>query len=190
MELVLEKKHENRIEFNASGIGTGLANMIRRYSMSRIPVLAIEKVTIYDNTSSFWDEYIAHRIGLMPVTTPKKTPKSAELTFTLDAEGPKKVYSNELKCSDKGISIAKDNIPVVTLAQNQRLKLEGMAVLGKATQHAKFQAGLVSYGEKDGKFSFMVESFLHMPPKDVLERGCDEITSDIEEIEKVLKKKK
>lgn len=190
MELVLEKKHENRIEFNASGIGTGLANAIRRYSMSRVPVLAIDKVTIYDNTSSFWDEYIAHRIGLMPVTTPKKTPKSAEITFTLDAEGPKKVYSNELKCTDKGISIAKDTIPIATLAQNQRLRLEGVAVLGNATKHAKFQSGLASYGVKDGKFRFIVESFFHMPPKDVLERGCDEIVKDIEELEKALKKKK
>ena len=190
MELILEKKHGNRIEFNASGIGTGLANLIRRYSMVRVPVLAIDEITVYDNTSSFWDEYVAHRIGLMPVTTPKKTPKSAELTFVLDAEGPKTVYSNELKCSDKGISIAKDKIPVVTLAPNQRIKLEAVALLKKGTGHAKFQSGIVSYGLKDGKFKFMVESFFHMPPKDVIERGCDEIVSDIGELEKALKKKK
>jgi len=190
MELVLEKKHENRIEFNATGLDIGVANLIRRYSMARIPVLAMNKVTIYDNSSSFWDEYLAHRIGLMPVTTPKKTPKSAEITFTLDAEGPKTVYSNELECSDKGIKMAKDNIPVLTLVQNQHIRLEGLAVLGTGRQHARFQAGIVSYGEKEGKFNFMVESFFQMPPKDVIERGCDEILTDIDELQKTLKKKK
>lgn len=190
MELVLGKKHENRIEFNASGINTDLANLVRRYSMAKVPVLAIDKVMIYDNSSSFWDEYIAHRVGLMPVTTPKKTPKSAEITFTLDAEGPKKVYSGDMESSDKGIKIAKDNIPVVTLTQGQHLRLEATATLDRASKHAKFQSGLVSYGEDDGKFSFVVESFFHMTPKEVLERGCDEAISDLESLEKAIKKAK
>lgn len=191
MELILEKKHENRLEFAAKGIESGFANMIRRYSMSRVPVLAMDSVTVYDNNSSFWDEYIAHRLGLMPIVTPKKTPKSAEIIFTLDAEGPKKVYSGDLKSSDKGIKIAFDNIPVITLNQNQRIRLEGKAVLKSSREHAKFQAGLVAYGkEEDGTFKFMVESFYQMPPKDVIERGCDEITGDIAELEKALKKAK
>ncbi len=191
MELILEKKHENRIEFSAKDVTTSIANMVRRYSVSRVPVLAMDSVTVYDNTGSFWDEYVAHRLGLMPVTTPRKTPKSAEIIFSLDAEGPKKVYSEELKSSDKGIKIALDSIPVVTLGQNQRIRLEGKAVLRNAVKHAKFQAGIVSYGVKeDGKFKFMVESFYQMPPRDVIERGCDEIVKDIEELEKALKKKK
>jgi len=191
MELVLEKKHENRIEFSAKEIESGFANMIRRYSLSRVPVLAMDSITVYDNTSSFWDEYIAHRLGLMPITTPKKTPKSAEIIFTLDAEGPKKVYSGDLQSADKGIKFAFDNIPLITLNQNQRIRLEGKAVLNNAKTHAKFQAGLVAYGKQEnGSFKFMVESFYQMPPKDVIERGCDEIANDIAELEKALKKAK
>jgi DNA-directed RNA polymerase subunit D len=191
MDLILEKKHENRIEFSAKDLVPSFANAIRRYSMAKVPVLAIDRVTVYDNTSSFWDEYVAYRIGLMPVTTPKKTPKSAEIIFSLDAEGPKKIYSGELQSSDKGIKIALDNIPVITLAQDQRIRLEGKAILKNAMEHAKFQAGIVSYGIKeDGTFKFTVESFYQMPPKDVVERGCDEVINDIEEIEKALKKKK
>ncbi len=191
MDLILEKKHENRIEFSAKGVDTDLANVVRRYSMMRVPVLAIDSITVYDNTSSFWDEYVAHRIGLLPVTTPKKTPKSAEITFSLDTEGPKKAYSGDLKSSDKGISIALEKIPIITLNQNQRIRLEGKAVLGNSSKHAKFQAGLVAYGaDESGKFKFMVESFYQMPPKDVIERGCDEILNDIDELQKALKKKK
>ncbi len=63
MKLVLDKKHGNRIEFTASGIDYQFSNMVRRYSMSYVPVLAIDKVTFYDNTTAFWDEYIAHGWG-------------------------------------------------------------------------------------------------------------------------------
>ncbi len=190
MKLILDKKHGNRIEFVASDLSISFANMIRRYSMSRVPVLAIENVTFYDNTSAFWDEYVAHRLGLMPITTPDKTPKTAEIIFSLDAEGPKTVYSSDLQSSDKGISMAKDKIPIATLGQNQHLRFEAKAVLGDATKHAKFQAGLVSYGEEDKGLRMFVESFYQMEPSDVILRGCDQIESDIEDIEAALGKKK
>ena len=190
MKLVLDKKHGNRIEFIGGGISSSFANMLRRYSISCVPVLAMDTVTFYDNTSGFWDEYIAHRLGLIPITTPAKTPKDAEIIFSLDAEGPTTVYSSEMKSSDKGISIAQGKIPIATLGPNQRLRLEGKAVLNTSKKHAKFQAGLVGYGEENKGLRFVVESFFQMKPHEVLARGCDVIESDIEEIEAVLGKKK
>jgi DNA-directed RNA polymerase alpha subunit len=189
MKLVLDKKHGNRIEFIGEGVTTSFANMLRRYSMSYVPVLAMGSVTFYDNTSAFWDEYIAHRLGLMPITTPAKTPESAEVIFSLDAEGPKIVYASEMKSSDKGISVAKDKIPIVTLGPNQHLRLEGKAVLDIGKKHAKFQAGFVSYGEEDKGLRFVVESFFHMEPYEVLARSCDVVLMNLEEIEAALGKK-
>jgi DNA-directed RNA polymerase subunit D len=190
MKLVLDKKHGNRIEFLVSDSQTAFANMMRRYALSRIPVLAIDSVTFYDNTSAFWDEYLAHRLGLMPVITPDKTPESAEIIFSLDAEGPKTVYASDMESSDKSISIAQGKIHVATLGPNQRLRFEGKAVLGTARKHAKFQAGLVGYGEEDKNIRMFVESYYHMQPVDVITRACDEIESDIEQIEAALGKKK
>ena len=194
MKLVLDKKHGNRIEFTASGIDYQFSNLVRRYSMSYVPVLAIDKVTFYDNTTAFWDEYIAHRMGLMPILTPDKTPESAEIIFSLDAQGPKTVLTSDMTSSDKGVSFAKDNITIVTLGPEQRLRLEGTAVLGIGRKHAKFQAGIVSYGEEKDGIHFMVESFYQMEPIDVISRGCDAIESQIEAVEEALgapsKKKK
>jgi len=190
MKLILDKKHGNRIEFIVSGISTQFANLLRRYSMSHVPVLAIDTVTFYDNTSALWDEYIAHRLGLMPVTTPDKTPESAEIIFSLDAEGPKTVYSSDLQSSDKDITMAKERITVATLGQNQHLRLEGKAILGTGKKHGKYQAGLVSYGEEDKGIRMFVESFYQMEPSEVLSRGCDKIEEDIEEIEAALGKEK
>jgi hypothetical protein len=194
MKLVLEKKHGNRIEFIGSDVSLPFANMVRRYSMSYVPVLAINAVTFYDNSSAFWDEYIAHRLGLMPVSTPDKTPESAEIVFTLDAQGPKTVYASDMVSSDKDISLVKGGIAVVTLGADQRLRLEAKAVVRTGRTHAKFQAGLVSYGEEKNGLHFMVESFYQMEPVEVISRGCDVIESDIETLEEALgappKKKK
>jgi DNA-directed RNA polymerase subunit D len=183
----LDKKHENRIEFVAD-LSTSFANLVRRYSLGRIPVLAIDLVTFYDNSSPLWDEYIAARLGLMPVITPEKTPESAEIIFSLDAEGPKTVYSSEMKSSDKDIKMAK-NMPIVTLGPGQHLRFEAKAVPGTARKHAKFQSGLVSYGKEGDSLRFMVESCYQMEPSEVLERACDVIIGDIESVEEALGKK-
>lgn len=185
MKLVLDKKHGNRIEFLASGITPAFANMLRRYSMSMVPVLAIENVTFYDNNSVFWDEYLAHRIGLMPVTTSEDTPLDTEVILSLDAEGPKTAYSSDMKSTDVDISVSK-SIPIAVLSEGQHLRFEGKAVMGTGKKHAKFQAGLMSYGEEGEGFRMIVESFYHMEPKDVLKRGCGVIISEIGEIEAAL----
>ena len=190
MELTLEKKHENRIEFIADGINPGFGNAIRRYVMNQVKVLAMDHATFYDNTSSFWDEYLAHRIGLMPILTPDKLPESVEIIFSLDAMGPKTVYASDFKSSDKGISLAKGEVPLVTLSANQHLRFEAKARLGSGVEHAKFQAGLISYGINEGKLKFIVESFYQMSPADIVVRACDRIESDIDAIMEAYGEKK
>ncbi len=191
MNLQIEKKHENRIEFLAEGTDTGFINMLRRYAISRVPVLAIDTITFYDNSASMWDEYIAHRIGLMPVVTPAKTPASAEIIFSLDVEGPKIVKSKELKSSDAGVRMAQNNISVCTLKEGQRLQLEGKATLGTGSIHAKFQPGISAYAENDdGSIFFFVESFYQMSPLEIIKRSCDMIVKDINFILKAGGKKK
>jgi DNA-directed RNA polymerase subunit D len=189
MKLVLDKKQGNRIEFIAKGVDTSFANVVRRYALSRIPVLAIDVITFYDNSSAFWDEYIAHRIGLMPVITPANIPESTEVILSLDAEGPKVAYASDMSSTDKEITVAKGNIPIVTLGPNQHLRFEAKATLGTAQKHAKYQAGLISYGTEGDGLRFMVESFFQMEPADVLTRACDTVEIDIEEIEAALGKK-
>lgn len=178
----LDKKHENRIEFVAE-VEIPFANLIRRYALSRIPVLAIDSVTFYENRSALWDEYISHRIGLIPIITPEKVPHSTEVTFVLDSEGPKMANSSEMKSSDSEI-VPAQNIPLITLGQNQRIKLEGKAVLGTAQKHAKFQAGLVSYGQnaKGKGLNFVVESFYQMSPQEMIKRTCEVVLEDVDKL--------
>ncbi len=183
MEVSGVSEKGNKLSFTAKGVSLPLANAIRRYSMNHIPVLAIDQITMYENSASIFDEYIAHRIGMLPIKTPKRLPASAEISFVLDAQGPKPVLSEDLKSSDAGISVAEPRIPIVTLMENQTLRLEGKAILGTGRKHAKFQAGIAAYEEKeDGSLIFKAESFLQMGPQDMLERGCKILEEDLEEL--------
>ena len=44
-----------------------IANAFRRILIAEIPTVAIEKVFVYDNTSILHDEFLAHRLGLVPI---------------------------------------------------------------------------------------------------------------------------
>jgi len=189
MKLILDKKQGNRLEVIGKDVSTSFANLVRRYAISRIPILAIESVTFYDNSSAFWDEYVAHRLGLFPIVTPEDIPEGTEVIFTLDAEGPKVAYASDMASTDKEIVIAKGNLPIVTLGPNQHLRFEAKAVVGTARKHSKFQAGLVSYGVENDGVRLVVESFFQMEPADVVSRACSMIENDIEAVEEALGKK-
>ncbi len=44
-----------------------MANALRRILISEVPTLAIEFVEFHENTTVLQDEYIAHRLGLIPL---------------------------------------------------------------------------------------------------------------------------
>ena len=186
----LSASEENgKLLVEVKGLELPVANAIRRYAMSHVPVLAIEKITMYENSSQLFDEYLAHRIGLLPIKTPKGLPASAEITFTLDEVGPKKVYAVNLKSSDAGISVAEPGIPIGTLFEEQALRLEGVATLGTGREHAKHQAGVVSYEDKeDGTLVIKAESFLSMSAKEMLLRGCDVLEKELAALSKEVSK--
>jgi hypothetical protein len=53
--------------FDLKGAEPPLANALRRIMIAEIPTVAIEKVTMWQNTSIIPDENLAHRMGLIPI---------------------------------------------------------------------------------------------------------------------------
>ena len=53
--------------FDIEGIEAPLANALRRTAIADVRTMAIEKVYIFQNTSLFPDETLAHRLGLVPI---------------------------------------------------------------------------------------------------------------------------
>ena len=72
---VHERKKTNDIDyvkFSIEGINVEMANELRRVILSEIPTMAITEVIFMENESPLYDEMIAHRLGLIPLTTDLK----------------------------------------------------------------------------------------------------------------------
>jgi DNA-directed RNA polymerase I and III subunit RPAC1 len=63
----IKKVNEEEIVFDLSGVEPPLANALRRIMIAEIPTVAIEKITMWQNTSIIPDENLAHRMGLIPI---------------------------------------------------------------------------------------------------------------------------
>lgn len=190
MKIESVEENGNVMKFTLKDATNAYANALRRAAMSMVSTFAIDKITFYENSSAMFDEYISHRIGLVPIETPNSGyNEKDEILFTLEAEGPKTVYSKELKSSDKEVKVANENIPIIKLAQDQKIRIDGKAVLGNGLRHAKFQPGLVTYDQADeGTFNFYIESFGQMSPKEIVNKAFGAIEDETKEVEKEVKK--
>lgn len=54
-------------EFVLSGTEPSVANALRRVILVEVPTIAIDLVEIENNTTALNDEFIAHRLGLIPL---------------------------------------------------------------------------------------------------------------------------
>jgi DNA-directed RNA polymerase subunit D len=117
-----------------------LANALRR-SISEVPTLAIDEVEFFKNDSALYDEYLAHRIGLVPLKMDKKMGKG-DVEFKLVKKGPCTVYAGDLKGS---VEVVHPGIPLVLLEKDQELELVATARVGQGTEHAKHIPGTSYY---------------------------------------------
>jgi DNA-directed RNA polymerase subunit D len=193
-------KDGNTASFDISGMDVESVNVFRRTVTACVPSMAVEKVIFQNNSSILNDENLAHRIGLIPLTTDLKTyVQQSECTceaqgcgrcvckLTLDAKGPGTVYSGEIKSADENVRPVFDKIPLVKLMADQTVKLEADAVLGYGREHVKWQAGLASYEIKDkDSFHVRVESYGPMPVEELIKTAFEVVEGKIKKVKEEL----
>lgn len=143
---------ENSTSFVLSDTQIAFANALRRAMQSEVRSFAIENVKIYDNTSALFDEMLAHRLGLIPLTTDLQSyvPRDrcscdnkgcslCTVTLTMSVEGARMVVSEDLISQDPAVHPAVGNVPIVKLEKNQKVVLEAYAILDRGLDHAKWQ---------------------------------------------------
>ncbi|HLC63349.1 MAG TPA: DNA-directed RNA polymerase subunit D [Candidatus Nanoarchaeia archaeon] len=158
METKILAQSENKLQISLEGIDYVMANTLRRLMIAEVPTMAIAEVEFHKNGSALYDEFLAHRIGLVPLKTDLKSYNLkdeckckgegcalCQVDFTLEAAGPCTVYSGDLKCKDPEVKPVYDNMVLVKLEKNQKLKLDAVAVLGKGKTHMKFSPGWFYY---------------------------------------------
>jgi len=186
MDIEVNREKDNRMEFLLKGGSVSFANLIRRFGMGQVPVFAIDRVTFYENGSAMFDEYLAHRLGQIPLISDSGR-ATDEVGFTLEAAGPSTVYSREMKSTDAKVKAAINDIPLLKLLEGQNIRLEAKARRGIGRVHAKFQPGLISYEIlKPSEFRFKVESFMQLEPRDMLSKTADLVIARCDELEEKL----
>lgn len=152
MKIDFSSLEDNSTSFVLSDSHIAFANALRRAMQSEVMSFAIEDVKIYDNTSALFDEMLAHRIGLIPLTTDLKSyvPRDqcscgnkgcslCTVTLTMSVEGPRLVLSSDLISQDPAVHPAVPDIPIVKIEKNQKVVLEVYAILNRGLEHAKWQ---------------------------------------------------
>lgn len=158
MKVTVHEKSEEKINFTLQGVSSAYANTLRRLMIGEVPTMAIEDVIINKNDSVLYDEIIAHRLGLIVLKTDLKSYNmqsvckckgagcaQCQLKLTLNVEGPKTVYAEDIKSTDPKVIPVYPKTVLVKLLEGQKLEVEATAVLGIGKEHSKWNPGLIWY---------------------------------------------
>jgi len=156
---------EDSIQFLLKDTDTSMANAIRRVIWAEVPTMAIDFVEVEQNSSVLNDEFLAHRLGLVPlVSNDVDTYKfhrecdcvdrcsRCSVEFRLNVKctdnQPRNVTSNDLHVvgdvevrpvfSGEESANSEGPIVIAKLQKNQEISLRAIAKKGVGKEHAKW----------------------------------------------------
>lgn len=198
---------DSRIKVSIKGVDRVYANALRRFAINEVPCMAIDDVVIQQNSSVLYDEILAHRLGLIPLSTDLKgyvLPQDCSckedlgcskcrvllVLHAVATNEVKTIYSGDLRSEDDSIKPYVDNIPLVKLAPDHEIKLEAYAKLGKGRDHAKWQPVSVSTltdTDDPSTFNLTLESTGCLPASDILSEATNILNTKLNEITESIK---
>ena len=191
MSLNIISQDEQKVSVKLKGIPLQYANALRRICLNGVPIYAIDTIDVLENSSVLADEGIAHRLGLIPLKTElsavQQDNESDKIMYTLDSgetSETRTVLSGELKSQDDTVKPISDNIPIVTLAPGQRLKIEAYARLGRGTEHAKWNSANISTlteSDNDDERILTVETTGSLEPQHIVVSSVEELSKRLDE---------
>ena len=204
--LEVVKKDSQKISVKLKGVPIQYANALRRICLNGVPIFAIDTVDIIENSSVLPDEGLAHRLGLIPITTdlsrfnePSKCDCNSEsgcsnckvmlVLDTGETDVTRTVFSNELSSEDDSIKPISDKISIIQLAPGQRVKVECYARLGRGTDHAKWNSANISTlieTDKKDESILTVESTGALDPEKIILAGVDEVSNRLSEFKDMI----
>ncbi|MBI5635555.1 DNA-directed RNA polymerase subunit D [Candidatus Micrarchaeota archaeon] len=144
MKIRLLSTSAQKAVYLIEGSNPYFVNAVRRKIISGLPCFAINEVTMFENNSSMFNDYLANRIGLIPLTFDESVDAQSPILLSLDATGPGIVTSESLKSSEERIKPVNDDFPIIELTTG-KLRFEATAVLGTGRAHARHQCAIASF---------------------------------------------
>jgi len=159
-EIELIKLDDDYLEFYLTNADLSFANSLRRVIIAEVPTMGIDMVNIRANTSPLFDEFISHRLGLIPLNSSSisKYEYSRKCNCNEFCELCSVQFSLKEKCIEESMEITTDHIQSINpesnvgpvkyenedpilickLRKNQELDINMIAKKGIGKEHSKW----------------------------------------------------
>lgn len=189
------EKSDDKAVFTIVGCSIALANALRRIMIADVESWAIEYVTFTKNSTVLSNPFIAHRLGLIPISVsgpPEVLAKyndqnTISLSFSkTSGTDPEEWYGEMMQFNDMGdgvkVSFPIEQIPIVKVCKGQQLEFTAELVRGTGSQHSKWRPVSLCWSRKVPEgILFTVESVGTMPAAEIVLRSIEILRTQLKE---------
>jgi DNA-directed RNA polymerase subunit D len=157
--------NDRKIKVIVEGFPVAFMNSVRRAVLSDVPTMAVDFAYFYDNTTSVYDEIIAHRLGLVVLKSdealkkyrsPEECKDSDEtdrncfveiiIRKEVSESSDRGIYlkASDMESSDPDVTPVYPETPITYLAPGQRVHIVAYARLGRGREHGKWSPASIS----------------------------------------------
>lgn len=130
---------EDSLSFLLLGAADAEANSLRHALMRDVRCLAVDTLTVKRNRSCFVEEFVAHRVGQVPLRWKGGEVPPPDLVVRLTGgscvAGP--LMSSHLRFDTPDVEVALD-VVLVDLVEGDAIEFEATARVGTGIEHARF----------------------------------------------------
>lgn len=157
--------------------GAGFCNAVRRCVLDDVVSWAPYKVDVRTNTSCQTDEFLAHRIGLLPFCKVHDGPRE----MTLRVTGPQTACARHLQ--SPSFRAVHPDVEIMMLGPGQALDLTIHFDQQRASKHARYclSAGVgMERVDGDGRHRLVLETLDDRAPVDVVNEALDALEARVD----------
>ena len=171
-------------------------------TQAKIETLKILKKASKDNDAPIWAkvaDYVQKSRSNQKIINLKRIDETTEdgnetdkIMLTLDSgvsDETRTILSGELKSQDPNVIPTSNDIPIVTLAPGQSLKVEAHARLGIGTEHAKWNSANVATltdSDNDNEKILTVETTGALEPKHIILSSVEQLATRLSEFKTII----